>query len=237
MDSDGSARWDRRIDALLAIGSAAVIGYGVLVLGWSVFMVMALFWFENVAIGGFNVAKMLTTGVRTGIGGFAAALAIAAFFTLHYGLFTVVHGVFVVMLFGQPELGRGAMDGGPWGPVSALLSQLFTDRDGWYAIAAIVLVHAAGFAQWAWATREQPTPLKELMAAPYGRIVVLHLTLIVGGFLVMTLHAPVAGVLLLLALKLGYDLRTLGRNRRPGDAEDAAAHARRLPLAGRGNLP
>jgi hypothetical protein len=98
----------RGLDALLAIVSAAVIAYGVLALGWPVFTVMALFWFENVVIGGFNVLKMLTTGVRGGPGGVVGALATAAFFTVHYGLFTVVHGVFVVMLFGLPELVRAS---------------------------------------------------------------------------------------------------------------------------------
>jgi hypothetical protein len=75
------------------------------------------------------------------------------------------------------------------------------------------------------------------MAAPYGRIVVLHVTLIVGGFLIMSLAAPVAGVLLLVALKLGYDLLTLGRDRRAADVQHAQVRARRLLVVGRRNLP
>jgi hypothetical protein len=235
MDVDGAL--GRRLDALLAVVSAGVITWGVLALDWSVFTVMALFWFENVVIGAFNVLKMLTTGVRNGAGGVLGAVATAAFFTLHYGLFTLVHGVFVVMLFGLPELGRGAMDGGPIGPVSALVERLVLDRDGWWAMAAIVAAHGVGYVKWAAATRELPTPLKDLMAAPYGRIVVLHLTLIAGGFLIMMLHTPVAGVLLLVALKLGYDLLTLGRDRRRDDEQQAQVRARQLLVVGRRNLP
>jgi len=91
--------------------------------------------------------------------------------------------------------------------------------------------------QWAFATRELPTPLKDLMSAPYGRIVVLHITLIAGGFLIMSLHAPVLGVLLLLGLKLAYDLVTLRNAPRKSEEHNAQASARRLLLIGRRNLP
>jgi Family of unknown function (DUF6498) len=44
------------------------------------------------------------------------------------------------------------------------------------------------------------------MFRPYGRIVVLHLTVLLGGFLVMGLGAPVAAIVLLVALKTAIDL-------------------------------
>jgi len=235
--SAGSAGVARTLDAALAIASTAVIAYGVLVLGWSVFIVMALFWFENVVIGGFNVLRMLISGARMGVGGIVGALFMSAFFTVHYGLFTAVHGVFVVMLFGMPELGREAMNGGLSSPLTQMTQRLFTDSEGWLAILAIIAMHAVSFVQWAFATRELPTPLKDLMAAPYGRIVVLHVTLIAGGFLIMSLHAPVLGVLLLLALKLGYDLITLRRGPKKQEEHEAQTRARRLLMVGRRNLP
>lgn len=214
----------RTLDSALAVGSAVVIAYGVLALDWSVFAVMALFWFENVVVGAFNVLRMLVSGERMGITGIVAALFMAAFFTVHYGLFTAVHGVFVVLLFGTVELGREAMNGGLAGPLGRLFGALVSNREGWLAMLAIVTVHAAGFVQWVLTSRERPTPLKELMGAPYGRIVVLHVSLIAGGFLVMSLHAPVLGVLLLIALKLGYDLLAL-RRALPPDPGRAAADA------------
>jgi hypothetical protein len=236
MDETSPQSLDRRLDAALAIASAAVIAYGVLVLGWPVFVVMALFWFENVVLGGQNVLRMLVSGARLGGAGVFAALFMAAFFTVHYGLFTAVHGVFVVMLFGLPELGREAMNGGLAGPLAQMTQHLVADRDAWLAMLAIVAVHGVGFAQWAVASRERPTPLNELMSAPYGRIMVLHVTLIAGGFLVMSLHAPVLGALLLVALKLGYDLVTLHRGSRQRQEGAAQARAQRLLLVGRRNL-
>jgi hypothetical protein len=172
---------------------------------------MALFWFEKVVIGGFNVLRMLLSGLRSGGAGILAALAMAAFFTLHYGMFTAVHGAFVVALFGVPELGRDAMNGGLAAPALRMVESLMADRAGWLAMLAVVAVQAVAFVQWSIATRASPTPLKELMGAPYGRIMVLHVSLIAGAFLLQAFRSPVAGVLLLIALKLAYDLVALGR--------------------------
>ena len=61
----------------LAVAAAVIVAYGILVLDWSVFVVVALFWFENVVIGVLNVAKMLVTGARIGSLGVIAALALA----------------------------------------------------------------------------------------------------------------------------------------------------------------
>lgn len=219
-------------DLALALATAAVIAWGVLVLGWSPFVVMLLFWFENVVIGGFNVAKMLATGLRLGTAGLLGGIALSAFFTLHYGIFTTVHGTFVLFLFGGAEVSQGAMDGGLAGPLAAMVDYLFAERDGWLAVLAIVLVHLSGFVQWLARTREAPPPLKELMGAPYGRIMILHVTLIASGFLVQALKSPVAGALLLVGLKLAYDLVTLRRDR-PKEQDPVARAGARPPVGDR----
>jgi hypothetical protein len=226
------ARAVAAVDLALALATAAVIAWGVLVLGWSPFVVMLLFWFENVVIGVFNVVKMLATGLRIGAVGLLGALALSAFFTVHYGLFTAVHGTFVVLLFGA-ELGREAMNGGLAGPLGAMLHHLFAERDGWLAVAALVLLHLSGFVQWLVRTRERPPPLKDLMGAPYGRIMILHVTLIASGFLVQALNAPVAGALLLVGLKLAYDLVTLGQERRREEDPTAQVKGRDALIPGR----
>jgi Family of unknown function (DUF6498) len=225
-----SARAVATFDLALALATAAVIAWGVLVLGWSPFVVMLLFWFENIVIGVFNVGKMLATGLRLGAAGLLGGIALSAFFTVHYGIFTAVHGMFVALLFGGAEVSRGAMDGGLAGPLAAMVDYLFAERDGWLAVLAIVLVHLSGFVQWLARTREAPPPLKELMGAPYGRIMILHVTLIASGFLVQALKSPVAGALLLVGLKLAYDLVTLRRDR--AKEQDPVARAGARPPVG-----
>jgi hypothetical protein len=45
------------------------------------------------------------------------------------------------------------------------------------------------------------------MAEPYTRIVVMHLTVMAGGFLTLVLRTPQAALLLLIVLKTAADLR------------------------------
>ena len=51
--------------------------------------------------------------------------------------------------------------------------------------------------------------LPEVMTAPYGRIIVLHIALLFGGFLTEALSAPIWGLGLLIILKITYDLGVL----------------------------
>ena len=44
------------------------------------------------------------------------------------------------------------------------------------------------------------------MFQPYGRIFVLHITIIIGGGLMMLLGSPMIGLLILVLLKIGLDL-------------------------------
>jgi hypothetical protein len=237
-DESGRATRARSVDIVVALAIAALFAWGVLLGGWSVFAVMALFWVENVVIGVFNLAKILTSGVRSGVGGVIGALFTGAFFTVHYGMFTAVHGIFVVALFGGENTGQGlnGSASGLFTPLFKMIDRLVADPDGVLAIAAVVIAHAIAYGRWVIATREEPTPIPQLMSAPYGRIVVLHITLIAGGFLVMALNAPTLGALVLIGLKLIYDVATAGADSRGKDDADTRERVRRLLVVGRRNL-
>jgi hypothetical protein len=73
--------------------------FGVLFSGWSVFIVMSLFWLENVIIGAWNVPRMATQLLR----GQWGALFLIPFFIVHYGLFCAIHGLFVMGIFGHDQ--------------------------------------------------------------------------------------------------------------------------------------
>src|SRR5438067_2017265 len=63
------------------------------------FSTLLLFWVENVIVGGFNVLRMLWAQPDNPLIWVAKAGTIP-FFIFHYGMFTTVHGVFVLTLFG-----------------------------------------------------------------------------------------------------------------------------------------
>ena len=45
------------------------------------------------------------------------------------------------------------------------------------------------------------------MVQPYGRVVVLHLAIILGGMAAMALGSPMCSLIVLLALKVALDFR------------------------------
>jgi len=57
--------------------------------------------------------------------------------------------------------------------------------------------------------------LTELMQQPYGRVVVLHLTILLGGFAAMLLGSPLWALLLLIGLKIALDLKAHLKEHRP----------------------
>jgi len=88
--------------AVLALIAANLVPLGgVLIYGWTVFDVTIVFWAENVIVGLLNILRMATLLVlRRDFG----ALVLAPFFAVHYGMFTVVHGIFVIALFGPENM-------------------------------------------------------------------------------------------------------------------------------------
>ncbi len=199
--------------------------YGVLAHGWSVFPVVFLFWMENVVVGVYNVLRLLLA--RTA-GGAAAAEKRAAipFFIAHYGLFTMGHGAFVIALFGQ-ELGgfSGARVPDPR-PFLWII-----ERYGLIVPAlALVISHGVSFG-WNFIHRgeREHATVRQLMFRPYGRVVVLHITLVFGGFLVMGLHSPTSGLLLLLLLKVALDLRAHRKERAKLAGANVPSKAKQAP--------
>jgi hypothetical protein len=194
--------------------------YGVALLGWRVFPVVLLFWFENVVVGFYNALKI--GFARPGdVGRWIAKVFMIPFFLFHYGMFTFVHGIFVLALFGS---GIVDMDGGP--SVAWFRSALVAAGVTWAAVALFVS-HGFSFAHNYIARGEyRRATLENLMKQPYSRVVVLHVVIIASGFLVMALGAPVLGLVLLVLLKTGVDVSAHLKER------DKFATPNSLPPAG-----
>ena len=184
---------------------------GVLFLGWNVFTILTIYWLENGVIGFFNVLKMAhAEGAAGGMtvevngrpvgSGTAAKAVLIPFFILHYGIFWVVHGVFVLVL---PQFmafsGNGTSGTGPG---------FFSDP----LAVAIVLVglfisHGVSYRlNYIGRGEYLRTNIAAQMFAPYGRLVVLHITIIIGAMAIAFTGAPAAAVVVLVLLKTALDL-------------------------------
>jgi hypothetical protein len=193
-----AAEW-RRPSVIALVAANLLPVAGVLVFGWEVFPIMFLFWSENVIVGIFNVLKMLLAG-GGGTVGQATKFFLIPFFCVHYGLFTFGHGVFIMAMFG------GGMNPGGFPGPAAFWRTMQENHLGW-AVLGLVISRGISFAtNFINSGEYKNVTAPQLMAQPYGRIIVLHIAIIGGGFLVMLLRSPVLGLLLLVGLKTLLDL-------------------------------
>jgi hypothetical protein len=192
---------EKPVSAWVLVAANLLPLIGVLFWGWDVFPLLALFWMENVAIGVFFILRMICADPQDPAL-WAGKLLMVPFFCFHYGMFTAIHGVFVFSLFG------GKAYDVPGLSVLEPAARAAADYGLWLPLAVLVASHLFSFL-WNYLYRGEfrRARLAELMSKPYGRVVVLHLTIILGGFGAMALGSPVWALLLLLAFKIGLDLR------------------------------
>lgn len=189
--------------SLVLVAANLVPLYGVLALGWPVFPLVLLFWLENVIVGVLNALRMLLVNPRDPAS-WAGKLFMVPFFCLHYGMFTFVHGVFVFALFGGDKQLRLEFDA----QTAHHVLDAVIDSGVAPAAAALAASHLFSFLwNYLWRGEYRRASLSRLMTQPYGRIVVLHVGILFGGFATMALGSPVWALLLLVALKTGFDVR------------------------------
>ena len=192
--AETTARPLSRISLAALIVANLVPLFGVLFTSWELADVMVLFWAESAVIGFYTLLKMAVVGKWF-------AIFIGLFFVGHYGGFMAGHFLFIYEIFVRASYARGTAPGA----VEAL-SQLFTPL--WPAFLALFASHGISFAlNFLGRGEYQRTTVSKLMAAPYGRIVLMHVTLIFGGWVVMLLNNPLPALVLLIVLKVAADLR------------------------------
>ena len=185
--------------AFVLLGANTVPLFGVLFFDWSVFSILFLYWFENIAVGVFNILKMLFANAEEP-NTQASKFFLIPFFTFHYGMFATVHGVFVLSLFGGGFTGRGF-------PTAATFAHAVQAAGIAPAAWGLALSHGVSFAFNYIGTGEYKSALvPALMFRPYGRVMVLHIVILGGGFLVTLFGSPLIPLALLVVLKTGLDL-------------------------------
>ena len=218
----GLAR-SRRTAVLALLATNAVPLVGVIAFGWSVQTLLLLYWLESGVVGAYNVPKirrahgaeseasrerarrLKSNGTTVTLPDAPATVPdtptprpetrrVARFFLGHYGLFWLVHGAFVVAL---PLFAGGAGRVG----VADLPTLLV-------ATGAAVVSHGVSYrgtylrdGEW---RRVSPG---ERLYAPYGRVLVMHLTVVVGGIVVSATGTGVASLVVMVLVKTAIDLR------------------------------
>jgi hypothetical protein len=165
---------------------------GVLFFGWNAWWLLALYWIENAAVWVLTTAKILfsTSGVET-----RTKCLIAAVFAGFYGFFLFIHGVFV-FAFGQVFGERGE-----------LLEVFQHPWMAWFGVLSLVGGLAYQFVEGYLIRGEgRDRPLQAIAEHAGPRMIVLHLTLIFGGWVLLALGSPVGLVAVMVLLKTAAEV-------------------------------
>ena len=193
--------------ALLVLVNLLPIG-GVLLLSWDVAALVILYWSENLVLGFYTLLRMLIKAPGKGLG-------MGAFFTLHYGGFCAGHGIFILLLLFQHEFDPTGPE--PW-PFILVMPQMLVNTiietlslvpNAWvYAFGALFVSHGASFTlNFLLGPERETQTLHRLMMAPYGRIMILHVAILIGGFGAMALGEPLVVLVALVVLKTVMDYK------------------------------
>jgi hypothetical protein len=191
---------------------------GVALWGWKLFDLIVIYWLETLVIGGFGIMQMALTA-----GWFA--LFVVPFFIVHFGGFMTGHFVFLNMMFGDRS-------GGSLSAIPARLRDMIVAEGLWVALIGLAISHGLGFLftfLLPWLRRRwQRRPLREetdagsagnVMFGPYRRVMIMHVSILFGAFLVSVFGNNFAFLALLVALKTVSDLYMLRRQwKREGSA-------------------
>ena len=196
-----------RLTAAFLIGANLIPLIGVISWEWSILEVVLLYWAENVIIGVINIFRMaLAKGEANPDGGTVALgiglkLFMIPFFIVHYGFFCSGHGFFINSVLGN---------GGNFDmiPVIGLPKQIeqVIEMTG-FAFWALVISHGFSFF-WNYIGKKEynSASLVVHMFAPYGRIMLLHIAILIGAFIVQFFESPIWMLVILVIGKIVMDL-------------------------------
>ncbi len=188
-----SVVWWQSPSSIVLIGANCVPLIGVLFFRWRLSEVMVLFWAESAVIGFYNVLKLVKVDKW-------GTLFTAPFFIGHYGGFMTGHFLFIYYFFvlGLPTKTVEEH-------VLTALANLFIPL--WPALLALFFSHGVSYVVNFLGQKEyEKMTTKQLMNDPYKRIVIMHLTIIFGGWLIMLFKTSLPALVLLIIFKIVVDL-------------------------------
>lgn len=203
---------DIPVIALLAANTIPL--FGVLFLEWDAFFIVLLYWSENLVIGFYNILKIIFSRVShpaVHLG----KLFLIPFFIIHYGGFTAGHGLFLLAFF-KEDVAKNVLESFKWPFILVFLELLINVVKQIYliipsqmkiAVLSLFISHGISFIHnYLLKGEYKNTKNQNLMAGPYGRVILMHITILGGGFLAMTMGSPAAILLILIILKTFVDI-------------------------------
>jgi len=182
------------ISIVALIVSNCVPLIGVIFFEWSMFSVVLLFWSETLIIGFFNIFKII-------IYNWLSAIFKVPTFIIHFGIFMALHYLFLVVLFANDQsLIPRVIDASLIANIYLVLKPLA------WSFVLLFVSHTISFFVNYVGRGEYKNKRKDPFIAPYGRILVMHVSIILGGIVVMFFHQPILGIVILIALKTFVDL-------------------------------
>src|SRR5438105_702833 len=137
----------------------------------------------------------------------AGKLFLIPFFVVHFGMLTYIHGVLVLALFGP----KGTA---PFDLLGTVPQAIRANHLGWAVVSLVVSHGLSLYWNYLGNGEYQRASLNALMMQPYSRVVVLHLTVLFGGWIVMAVGSPLLALVLLAVVKTAADLRAHTAERR-----------------------
>ena len=199
MDTDSKTLAKRlRVSSTLLVLANLVPLVGVLFFDWDIFMILALFWLENVFIGLFAVTKLT---VSRAYREYREGLLVPVFFLIHYGGFMAGHGMVILILYSTQFEDPGIID-----PMEFYFLKFFHDFN-WLAAAALFFSHLWSFVtNFLDSDEARQLTVRGAMAMPYRRMIITHVALLVGGYFLMEQGQPLIGVALWVMMKIVLDV-------------------------------
>ena len=186
----------------LALAVDAVPIVMVIFFGWGAAALVLLYWAENIVIGVATLGRIIWSSLAgLGLWGFLTGGFLAAFFTVHYGLFCFGHGIFIFSFTkDMKEIESGLSPGALLEMFRAVLAY---KPHMTIVVALMALYQGVVLVRdyWPGIDKKYPDPMAE-MFSPYGRIVVLHIGIFAGAFALLALGDPMIGVLGLIVFRM-----------------------------------
>jgi hypothetical protein len=173
-----------------------VPAFGVLHYGWTTFDLIFLYWLENLVIGAFMILRILVRRYEHPVM-LVMPLFMVPFFSFHYGMFCYVHGIFVFELFGPESIKNMEL--------LPAIPDVLRSNHLLIGVTALSLFHLFTWVNELVRFGPGADDIKSVTVRPYRRIIVLHITIIVGGFVITALGEPSAALLILIGLKIAFD--------------------------------